>query len=331
MKDNAVVKPAAGRSSAPASGTTCASRLNEAAVWGRFPNAWRQLYGGLYDVGVSLEWHDFQPPDRFEWSRAFHPGSLELCLNLAGSGCIRCGDRSVEYGALTAGFYVPGKSALQGWRGANERHRFVTLEFSSKFLRGHLGGCDGALHRLAEGFLQGDPVLAGLSDVHPLTAEQEQWIAQLVCPPVFQAARRLWYQGKILQVLAAFMFERPGEDELLCDRQKRLARERAAKVIALLRVNLAEPPSLHELGQRVGCSPFYLSRTFSAEMSMTIPQFLRKLRMERAAELLRSGKFNVTEAALEVGYSSLSHFSQAFCQTMGCCPVLYPLRTPARP
>ena len=59
---------------------------------------------------------------------------------------------------------------------------------------------------------------------------------------------------------------------------------------------------------------------------MTIPQYLRKLRMQRAAELLESGKYNVTEAALEVGYSSLSHFSQAFCQTMGCCPTLYPLR-----
>jgi AraC-like DNA-binding protein len=40
---------------------------------------------------------------------------------------------------------------------------------------------------------------------------------------------------------------------------------------------------------------------------------------------LVSWKFNVTEAALEVGYSSMSHFSQAFCQTMGCCPNLYPL------
>ena len=57
---------------------------------------------------------------------------------------------------------------------------------------------------------------------------------------------------------------------------------------------------------------------------MTIPQYVRKVRMERAAELLRSGRFNVTEAAMEVGYSSLSHFSQAFCQVMGCCPVLYP-------
>ena len=47
--------------------------------------------------------------------------------------------------------------------------------------------------------------------------------------------------------------------------------------------------------------------------------------MERAAELLRSGRYNVTEAATEVGYSSLSHFSKAFCETIGCCPVLYPM------
>ena len=47
-------------------------------------------------------------------------------------------------------------------------------------------------------------------------------------------------------------------------------------------------------------------------------------------ELLKSGKFNVTEAALEVGYSSMSHFSQAFHETFGCCPGLYPLRTPVQ-
>ena len=63
---------------------------------------------------------------------------------------------------------------------------------------------------------------------------------------------------------------------------------------------------------------------------MTIPRSLRKLRMERAAKLLQSGKYNVMEAAIEVGYSSLSHFSQSFCQTMGCCPGLYPNKTPAR-
>jgi len=57
---------------------------------------------------------------------------------------------------------------------------------------------------------------------------------------------------------------------------------------------------------------------------MTIPQYIRQIRMERAAELLLEGRHNVTETAMEVGYSSLSHFSKAFCTTIGCCPALFP-------
>jgi AraC-like DNA-binding protein len=52
--------------------------------------------------------------------------------------------------------------------------------------------------------------------------------------------------------------------------------------------------------------------------------------MERAAELLKSGEYNVTEAATEVGYNSLSHFSAAFHETFGSCPGLYPLKTPSQ-
>jgi AraC-like DNA-binding protein len=59
-------------------------------------------------------------------------------------------------------------------------------------------------------------------------------------------------------------------------------------------------------------------------MDMTIPQYVRQIRIERAAELLLEGRHNVTEAAMEVGYSSLSHFSKAFCTTIGCCPALFP-------
>ncbi|MDP9097520.1 MAG: AraC family transcriptional regulator, partial [Verrucomicrobiota bacterium] len=103
------------------------------------------------------------------------------------------------------------------------------------------------------------------------------------------------------------------------------ARDRVARTKELLARNLAEPPTLEMLGREVGCSPFYLSRSFSREVGLTIPQYLRKLRMERAAELLRMGRHNVTEAATEVGYASLSHFSKAFCETIGCCPVLYPM------
>jgi AraC-like DNA-binding protein len=117
------------------------------------------------------------------------------------------------------------------------------------------------------------------------------------------------------------------QEELFCTRQQRLAQERVEQVIFLLQQNLAEPPSLEELGKKIGCSHFYLSRIFSSQTGQTITQYLRQLRMERAAELLREGEHNVTEAALEVGYNSLSHFSAAFHEAFGCCPGLYPLAT----
>jgi AraC-like DNA-binding protein len=134
----------------------------------------------------------------------------------------------------------------------------------------------------------------------------------------------LWYQAKTLELLSTVLFEPNAPTEFFCQRQKRVARERVERTTAILRSHLCEPPDIEALGAQVGCSPFYLSRLFSKEMGMTIPQYLRQIRMERAAELLLSGRHNVTEAAVEVGYSSLSHFSKAFCTTIGCCPTLFP-------
>ena len=126
---------------------------------------------------------------------------------------------------------------------------------------------------------------------------------------------------------AALIYQPPVDDDLFCQRQKRQNRERAQRVIAILQENLAESLSLEEIGRRVGCSQFHLSRIFTQEMGKPIFQCLRDLRMDRAAELLREGRMNVTQVALEVGYSSPSHFSTAFHAAFGCCPGLYPLAT----
>jgi AraC-like DNA-binding protein len=143
------------------------------------------------------------------------------------------------------------------------------------------------------------------------------------------SAQRLWYEIKALEFAAEFFFS-PGAAETLCTRAQRVAAERVARVKTILQENLAEPLSLEDLGKKVGCRHFYLTRTFTQETGMTISQWLRRARLERAGDLLRAGKCNVTEAAVEVGYSSLSHFSEAFREMYGCCPGLYPLRTPAQ-
>jgi AraC-like DNA-binding protein len=279
---------------------------------------------------VSFEWHDFTPKQNFDWGKSFHPGSIEVCLNLEGTGSVGNEGDETTFAPLSAGFYRRGDDTLPAIRPAGERHQFLTVEMSFDFLRRNLSGFEGSLHPLVDDVVKGKPVDSSATKTTRLTSHQQQLLASLKAAPVLAMARSVWYQAKALEVAAEFFFTVPGQDELFCERQQRLGSERVDKVIALLRSRLTDPPTLAEVGKIVGCSQFHLSRTFSAATGMTIPQYLRQLRLERAAELLKSGKYNVTETALEVGYSSLSHFSQAFHEAFGCCPGLYPIYTPAQ-
>lgn len=304
--------------------------FTERAAWTAIGEGWRHLHGSVRGAGVSFEWHDFKTHTEFDWGKSFHPGSIEVCLNLAGNGSVAFNGQEAAFAPLTVGFYRRGEQPLRAARQAEQRHQFLTVEMSFDFLRRHLGDFAPSLHPLVREVVAGQSEKSAVVPPARLTSRQQQLLASLRDAPVLAAAQKLWYQTKALELAAELFFLAPGERELFCQRQQRLSAERVDKVVALLRENLESPPNLEEIGRAVGCSPFHLSRTFSAATGMTIPQYLRQLRMERAAELLRSGKFNVTEAALEVGYASLSHFSQAFHETFGCCPGLYPLRTPTQ-
>jgi len=304
--------------------------FTERPAWRSVGDGWRHIFGSVGGAGVSFEWHDFTVRDTFDWGKSFHPGSLEVCLNLEGHGQVTCNGRNADFTPLTVGFYRRGEQSLQAVRDANQRHQFLTVEMSFDFLRRHLGELGKSLHPLVREITAGQSEKSTVAAPIRLTSRLQQLLTSLREAPVLAMAQSVWYQAKALEVAAELFFVTPDEQELFCQRTKRLSSERVEKVIALLREKLAEPPTLEEIGRSVGCSPFHLSRTFSAETGQTIPQYTRQLRLERAAELLRSGKFNVTEAAMEVGYSSLSHFSQAFHEAFGCCPGLYPLKTPTQ-
>jgi len=302
----------------------------EAEAWRETGGGWRPLFGSFRDAGYSIEWHDFFAPREFDWAASFHPDSVELCLNLDGHGFVAGPDTRADFTPNTAGFYYRQHEPLTAKRAAGERHRFLTVEFSCPFLAKHLAGSEPALHPVVRAAIRDCPCEHVTNATVRLSTGCQQLIATLRQPPVCAAAQPLWYQCKALELAMTFLLEPPPEPGMPGTRRERLAQERMEQVVFLLQQNLAEPPSLEELGRKIGCSHFYLSRIFSAQTGQTITQYLRQLRMEKAAELLRSGEYNVTEVALEVGYNSLSHFSAAFHETFGCCPGLYPLKTPAQ-
>ena len=303
--------------------------FSEADFWAELDGGWRHLHGGVRERGYSIEWHDFTADSEFDWAPSFHPGGLEICLNLAGRGWVSAGPERLDLAPLTAGFYFQGAPPLAGGRAGGEQHQFITVELSPAFLRQHMDGAEGELREAVRRVLAGDTA-ALVSPAIRLATEHQAVIASLRKPPVFAGAQRLWYHAKALEIASALFFQPEGGGELFCHRQQRLNQERVQKVIALLHENLAESLSLEDIGRRVGCSHFHLSRVFSQETGQSIFQHLRQLRLERAADLLRAGRLSVTQVALEVGFSSPSHFSMAFREAFGCCPGLYPLATPTQ-
>jgi AraC family transcriptional regulator len=310
---------------APGSAAPPLCDFAEARAWRALGGGWQCLYGCFCQAGVSIEWHDFTTNTPQNWALTFHPNSLELCLNLAGQARLQSGSQTVLLAARTAAFYRPDPDSLSAWRLPGSRHQFLTVEFSIPFLERHLQDQVATLDPVVRYAIRPRSPVAQLSPALPLTPAMRKFADELRDPRLSGPALGLWYQAKALELAAHFFFPMPADASVRHPRQQVVARDRVAKVIAELGRDLVAPPTLEALGRLVGCSPFHLSRTFSQETGMTIPQYLRQLRIEKAAELLKSGRFNVTEAAMEVGYSSVSHFSNAFRETLGCCPGLYPL------
>lgn len=81
--------------------------------------------------------------------------------------------------------------------------------------------------------------------------------------------------------------------------------------------------SVPQLAQELGYSTAYLSRAFKLSTGMSPHAYFTKLRLDRAAHLLRTSSLSVTEIALQCGFSSGSHLSTSFRQTLAITPVAY--------
>ena len=305
--------------------------LPERGAWTGIDGTWRRLHGDFTEQGWSIEWHDFRLARDLDWGRSFHAGSLEICLNFSGTGTLQDGNAERELGPNQVAIYTLPDQRMRASRRADSLHRFLTLELTPRFLRERFAGEMAKLKPAIRRFVENDAGAVPYLEIKPLPASLLASRVQFVRPPVPGPALNTWYLGRVLEILSQTLFPDEDPNELFCQKFQRTNRERVERVRYLIERDLENPPSLDMLAQEVGCSSFYLSRMFVQESGVSIPKFLRLKRMEKAAELLKHGRANVTEAAITVGYASLSAFNKAFVEHFGCCPGLYPhARIPGR-
>src|SRR5271168_556590 len=87
---------------------------------------------------------------------------------------------------------------------------------------------------------------------------------------------------------------------------------RINRVIDYLRGNLDRQVKLKELAKVACFSEFHFHRIFRAVSGETLNNFTNRLRLEKAARLLRYSDQSLTDIALECGFSSSATFSRAF-------------------
>lgn len=97
-----------------------------------------------------------------------------------------------------------------------------------------------------------------------------------------------------------------------------------SKALKIVNDNISSPDlDVDFFASEIGMSRAQLYRKFNALTNQTVKEFVRTVRLKKAAEMLESGKFNVSEVAYAVGFGDLPYFTRSFKAQFGINPSRY--------
>ncbi|MFT3846949.1 MAG: AraC family transcriptional regulator [Lacibacter sp.] len=89
------------------------------------------------------------------------------------------------------------------------------------------------------------------------------------------------------------------------------------RIEKLLTENFSDKPkSIEELSRKATMSSTKLKKLFKSVFGMPIYEYYQQKRMQRAGELLSTGKYSVKQVSEIIGYSNISNFNTAFKKHM---------------
>lgn len=107
--------------------------------------------------------------------------------------------------------------------------------------------------------------------------------------------------------------------ERLMDKNTKLVH----KVRSVIDQNFDQPITINSLSDQVYLSPNYLRSIFKDKTGITIHDYLTRIRLDKATELLADGSLKIQDIAQRVGYESTSYFISLFLKNQGVTPNEY--------
>ncbi|GAA5525691.1 HTH-type transcriptional regulator CdhR [Microbulbifer aestuariivivens] len=95
---------------------------------------------------------------------------------------------------------------------------------------------------------------------------------------------------------------------------------RLIKAAEIMEKHLASPLTVQQIAQRTETSTRELERLFKREVGTPPKRYYRRLRLERARQLLRQTDMTVLDIAISCGFQSAAYFSSAYRAEFGLSP-----------
>lgn len=114
--------------------------------------------------------------------------------------------------------------------------------------------------------------------------------------------------------------ERLTENDII---QKRTKIKRLDKIFEYISENYRGNITTAQIAKMCYLNESYLCRFFKKATGITLLSYINEYRIEKAAVLLRNTEENITNVALNAGFSDLNYFSRIFKKNMGCSPKEY--------
>jgi AraC-like DNA-binding protein/ligand-binding sensor protein len=92
---------------------------------------------------------------------------------------------------------------------------------------------------------------------------------------------------------------------------------------AYILANQSDPIDLAKVAQAMHVSTFYFCKMFKKATGLTFTEYLCRVRVEKAKNLLLNPHLRISEIAYDVGFQSLTHFNRVFRLVVGQSPTEY--------
>ena len=194
--------------------------------------------------------------------------------------------------------------------------RFVSLSISLE-----------SLHKLfsqdALPFLKPENVRTKFYDEREIHSHLYVVLNQLFTISLSANAQKLYYHGKVLELLGLYFSEKKTDTEScpFLNDQETVRKIKHAKEYILK--HMETPPSLKELAKIAGLNEYQLKVGFKEIYGNTVFGYLVNHKLDHSRVLLDTARYQVNEVAYQIGYNNPSHFIAAFKKKFGITPKKY--------